>query len=183
MEHETEQQIQFYRYQNYVALRQECLTNGTLFVDPYFPATDSSIFYTKPLPRGTKWMRPHEIVERNYRPKRPEFIVEGAKANDLDQGYLGNCWFIAGCIAVTFVDSIFQKVVPRGQICDGGDYAGIFHFRFWIYGSWYDVVIDDYLPVYEDGRLIFCHNTEEPNEFWAALLEKAFAKISGSYEK
>jgi hypothetical protein len=57
-------------------------------------------------------------------------------------------------------------------VCQGEGYAGIFHFRFWIYGSWYDLVIDDLLPVYEDGRLIFCRNTEQPNEFWSALLEK-----------
>ena len=92
MEHETEQQIQFYRNQNYVALRQACLEKKTLFVDPYFPAVDRNIFYSKPLPRGIKWMRPYEIVKKNFSPKKAEFLVDGASANDLDQGYLGNCW-------------------------------------------------------------------------------------------
>jgi hypothetical protein len=35
------------------------------------------------------------------------------------------------------------------------------------------VVVDDYLPVWSNTKkLVFCSNKEEPNEFWAALLEK-----------
>lgn len=59
---------------------------------------------------------------------------------------------------------------------------GAFHFRFWIFGTWKDVVVDDYLPVADDGSLIFCRNRDNPNEFWCALLEKAYAKVCGSYE-
>lgn len=53
---------------------------------------------------------------------------------------------------------------------------GIFHFRFWLYGQWYDVVVDDQLPFHSDGRLVFCRNKKDPNELWAPLLEKAYAK-------
>ncbi len=72
---------------------------------------------------------------------------------------------------------ILAKVIPLNQSLDEKDYCGMFHFRFWIYGDWYDVVIDDYLPYSEKLRgTIFCHNKKHKNEFWPSLLEKAYAK-------
>lgn len=162
--------IQYFKGQNYLTLKLECQKSSRMFVDPIFTASNASLYYSKPMPHNIKWLRPHQIVASGL---SPEFIVNKAEAHDLDQGYLGNCWFIAGCAAITFMPELFGKVVPLAQTFNSKDYCGIFHFRFWIYGFWYDVVVDDLLPVWDhNNKLVFCSNKEEPNEFWAALLEK-----------
>ena len=53
--------------------------------------------------------------------------------------------------------------------------VGLFQFRLWRFGEWVELVVDDYLPVLDD-QLAYCPALGVPPEFWAPLVEKAYAK-------
>ncbi|XP_075392045.1 calpain-14 isoform X1 [Tenrec ecaudatus] len=163
--------------EDYEVLLENCRRNHCLFEDNSFPATLSSIGQgplLQKLPARLHWKRPPEL-HRN-----PRFFSENTKRLDLCQGVVGDCWFLAALQALTLHQDILSRVVPLNQSFTE-NYAGIFRFWFWHFGNWVPVVIDDRLPVNEAGQLVFVSSTCK-NLFWGALLEKAYAKLCGSYE-
>ncbi|KAM4724116.1 LOW QUALITY PROTEIN: uncharacterized protein FYW61_014681 [Anableps anableps] len=165
-----------FEQQNYQQLKDYHLIRNMRFGDETFPPDNRSIGQGKLDPAvlaQVEWRRPWNIVTN------PCFVLDGVSRFDFGQGQVGNCWFLASIGALTFHKEIFQMVVPLEQTCMGKDYCGLFHFRFWRFGKWVDVVIDDKLPTIK-GKPIFARS-KDPCEFWPALLEKAYAKVCGSY--
>ncbi|KAJ1157918.1 hypothetical protein NDU88_010615 [Pleurodeles waltl] len=165
-----------FKEQDFESLRNYQLSKGQNFKDDTFPANISIIgpkLIEELRIQNVEWRRPKEIC------KDPHLFVDGASLFDLQQTYLGNCWVLSTMGALALKQTFLWNVIP----CDQGysaEYAGIFHFRFWHFGEWVDVVIDDQLP-FINGKYLSVQPCSK-NEFWPCLLEKAYAKLQGSYQ-
>ncbi|KAI4814305.1 hypothetical protein KUCAC02_003505 [Chaenocephalus aceratus] len=160
---------------------------GRQFVDRTFPPDSSSL---EDLPElssrqesQVKWLRPAEILKNQNNSKEAIFCTKGASRFDFGQGAVGNCWFLAAISSLTFRKALMVQVVPMDQ--NFNNHAGIFHFRFWRFGKWVDVVIDDYLPlmprcadqackdfcggVNVDYKLQEVHSAGHDDKLWSSL--------------
>lgn len=144
----------------------DTLGRDGLFVDYHFPLGELEMH------SGVKWKRPKELCAS------PQFTVNGASRLDIVQGKLNDCWLLSAIASLSMHHTLFQKVVPPGQDFTQ-HYSGCFTFRFWQYGEWVEVRIDDLLPT-KENRLIYLSSPEK-HEFWSSLLEKAYAKLKGGY--
>ena len=162
--------------QNYETLQRECLARKTLFVDAKFPPKHT-LLMNEQTKKSIVWRRPYDVTDA------PRFLVKTPHRRDPGQGDLSDCWFVVAVANITLHKQIFERVVPSNQTFDRQNgYTGLFHFRFWQFGSWVDVVIDDYLPFDKKTVQPWCSwNRQEPNEFWVSLIEKAYAKLNGGY--
>ncbi|CAF3735909.1 unnamed protein product [Rotaria sordida] len=174
----SNKQINFIPFldQNYEDIQRECLEKQCLFIDTKFCPQQTFIIDNE-IKKNIIWQRPYDVTNT------PKFFVKTPHRRDPSQGELSDCWFIVAIANITLHQQIFERVVPLNQTFDKQNgYTGLFHFHFWQYGSWYDVVIDDYLPFYKKTIQPWCSwNRQELNEFWVALIEKAYAKLNGGY--
>jgi Calpain family cysteine protease len=84
-------------------------------------------------------------------------------------------------ISPTAEDSIENQRIKNIFLQSTYPAEGIFALNMYVRGRPYTITIDDYLPTY-NGGLIFEDNSSGDKNVWAALLEKAFAKVVGNYE-
>ncbi|XP_040169218.1 calpain-C isoform X2 [Anopheles arabiensis] len=158
---------------SYERIKSECKQKGVLWEDEDFPATQSSVFYHQTPPFTFQWKRPHEIVSN------PVFVNDASAQFDIVPGKMGDRWLVS-CLGVLYLSKgLFYRVVPADQNFDK-PYYGVFRFRLWWCGEWLEVLVDDRLPTI-NGKLAFLQ-AQNTNSFWPGLLEKAYAKLHGSYE-
>lgn len=94
---------------------------------------------------------------------------------DIEQGMLGDCYFLSA------LSVLGDKRVKATIITQPGQRVGAYCVRFYDdTGSEDHVIVDDYIPVDRDGRPCFVASSE-PGELWPVIIEKAYAKLNGSY--
>ena len=71
-----------------------------------------------------------EICEKQGLPP-PVLYGETRNRFDINQGDVGNCWFLAALANLAEKDVALERVVPENQGFDDGQYFGAFRFRFY----------------------------------------------------
>ncbi|KAL0563776.1 hypothetical protein V5O48_018289 [Marasmius crinis-equi] len=134
---------------------------------------------------------------------KPEFFIDGADSNDIHQGAIGDCWFVSALATVATCEGLIETAcVARDQE------VGVYGFIFFRDSTWVTVIIDDFvftsIPKFEelgglekqlyhfdkekynqsarkDGKSLYFARSGTQGETWVPLLEKAYAKLHGSY--
>ncbi|TRY78842.1 hypothetical protein TCAL_08973 [Tigriopus californicus] len=179
--------VKKFKRQDFDKIKETYISKGKLFRDPEFPIdyqhlADTDVFTSldDTSSPNIEWLRPKAICAKLNIEEGPKMFVGEFDRFDINQGAIGNCWLLAALANLAENKDCFNMVVPPNQSFQKGDYRGIFRFRFWVFGQWKEVVIDDRLPTL-NGKLIYLTSSVK-NEFWSALLEKAYAKLYGSYK-
>jgi hypothetical protein len=110
----------------------------------------------------------------------PSPILYGTQSlyKDIDQGSLGDCYYLSACAGVGEMTSRMTSVFLTSTV----NSAGIFAARVYIKGIPTVVVVDDKLPYNSTyGWLNFAQQGDD-GSIWGPLMEKVFAKVAGNYE-
>lgn len=101
---------------------------------------------------------------------------------EANQGGLGNCYFISSIATVSEWPNYITDMFVSGTSQNG---SGIYGIKFFIRGKPWVVSIDDKLAfknIYNTYYLRGVNIGEDSNSMWAPILEKAWAKVKGSFE-
>jgi len=141
---------------------------------------------------------PSEIFE--VKPKEDIFVDEPG-TDDIKQGNACDCWFLSSLCSLAHEANVIKHSdsnIKRRALIDAVYERSLntktknaaYLFNFFKMGEWQKVVVDNQLPLkcpYSPQSGIIKRGTtfkpDEVEEFWALLLEKAFAKMSGGYMK
>jgi hypothetical protein len=175
--------------------------SGEVFTDPEFSPIIGRV-YDGGKHVVSAWNRVREITAHDGRPLQDDgswaamfgqfgatphadwrLIRDKPRADDVQQGELGNCWFLSSLAALAeFQDGRFVRALFPGQ--SGISSSGVYLVRLCLGGQWRGILVDDRLPCIGGGmycKQLACCVTHRL-QIWASIIEKAYAKACGSYD-
>jgi len=154
---------------------QECMSQGTHFLDASFGPTTPFIFggELSQLAPQIEWARSLDLLGRE------EYcIFNQISPNEIRQGLIPNSYLLCAFSILAeqpgLVRRLFSVPDPNEQ--------GVYGIWLCTNGIWKETLVDDYIPVVNVGAGVeFAFSRSSQDELWVSLLEKAYAKVHGGY--
>jgi len=149
------------------------------WIDTYFRPEKSSILEPSiPTPGRIKewetftWKRPKDVYGKD------NFCVfKNIGPSDIKQGACGDCYFLSSIASLAENPDRVKSIFLVSDVNKAGCYA----LKLYVNGEPQIVVVDDYFPFNEKKNDWAFSRCSQEKEIWVLLLEKAWAKIHGSY--
>eukprot|EP00794_Sanderia_malayensis_P003097 gene3097-3563_t len=126
-------------------------------------------------------MRPGDLCEEPH-------MIYAVSSLSIRQTVVSDCSFVASLAISAAYERKFKKQLITGVIYPQNkngkpiiNPCGKYMVKLTINGVRRKVVIDDTLPLGKDGQLL-CSYSNNSDEFWVSLLEKAYIKVMGGYD-
>lgn len=150
--------------------------NQIHFVDDQFPPTCQSLG-PKVKENATKWLRICDIRPSSMDDwNRPWEIVNCKTCpSDVQQGQLGNCWLISALSLISERPQMLEHILLTKKI----NHVGVYLVRICHNGLWKTILIDDCFPCTNQNTFAFSQGKKR--QLYVPLIEKACAKVFGSY--
>ncbi|KAJ2556937.1 cysteine protease [Coemansia sp. RSA 1933] len=127
-----------------------------------------------------KWRRAGQLYSK------PQIFGQSGCAH-IVQETVTDCSFVAAlCVSIEYENRFHRQLItrhiyPRSSTgAPAFNPSGKYMVKLFVNGLWRRVVIDDLLPVADDGRLICTYSTA--GDIGQSLIEKAFLKVMGGYD-
>jgi len=152
------------------------------FVDVDFMPADISLFKnpnSKDHP-AVMWKRPDDFCKGSI-----QVFSNDILPSDIKQGALGDCWFLAALAAMAEDPDLIHRLF--GEQGSKVNKHGVYEIKCFKNGRPTSIILDDFLPCSPNtGMPCYAHvdvQGRNANELWVMLLEKAWAKLHGCYER
>ncbi|CAJ1423215.1 unnamed protein product [Effrenium voratum] len=152
------------------------------FVDVEFMPTDASLFKdpSKADNPVVVWKRPSEFCSGPV-----QIFSDDVQPSDINQGCLGDCWFLAALAAMAEQPRLIQGLLAKNKAQH--NQWGVYEVSCFKNGQPTTIIVDDFFPCSPNtGKPCYAHANAQDrgaNELWVLILEKAWAKLHGSYQQ
>lgn len=167
---------------------EKCIEHGVKWEDTDFPHDQNSLVpnFSKSTEAQTIlanngwtnvcWKRADQIRKLKDKSGNLRIFPDIINPNDVQQGSLGDCYFLSALSALAEKPQRIKKLFVNENL--EPNKASLYGLKFCNSGEWVCIIVDDWLPTIYN-QPIFA-DSEGPY-LWVSIIEKAYAKLHGSY--